>query len=230
MCLTPAGYGHWQVKIHPPCGLQDLAANVGERQHGPARPRRGVLAAKVHLLASLLPPCCYINITNCSQVRQMRFRRSLGALLPKQAKLGRTEHQANYSPSAEVQSLNWWRSALRFGLSWPPQQQVQPPAQPLLAKKCSLPSLLWGWDRWGECPKETVFSQIMMRVSVTDGSMSRALLYDRAGFSLDTKAPEQRGEWVPAWRCVVPPTLCVLRGLHPLEEGVPFSNWYKGTV
>lgn len=47
-----------------------------------------------YLLVSVLLPCCYINIMNCSQVLQMRFRWSLGAWLLKQAKLKGADAQS----------------------------------------------------------------------------------------------------------------------------------------
>lgn len=88
MCLTPARCSNWQFKIRHPWGVQ-VFPQCGQglrsrlREKGPLRLWQGVLAAKVYLLVSLLLPCCYINIMNCSQVHQMRFRWSLGASLPK---------------------------------------------------------------------------------------------------------------------------------------------------
>lgn len=102
----PAWCGNWQIKMHPPCGLWDLPQwcrgwrERGERSKGPLQWLQEVLAVTVYLLVSLLHPCCYINIMNCSQVHQMRFRWSLGALLPKQAKLGGTD------ASGKLRSLN----------------------------------------------------------------------------------------------------------------------------
>lgn len=105
---TPlARCGRWQCEVPPPRGLQGPPSEAGGLEslrrvgrQGLPRLQWGVLAATVYLLVSLLLPCCYINIMNCSQVHQMRFRRSLGALLPKQAKLERAD------ASGKLQSLS----------------------------------------------------------------------------------------------------------------------------
>lgn len=88
--LGSAGPSQWGQGPGSGGGEKEMASMVWQ----------GVLAAKVYLLVALLLPCCYINIMNCSQVHQMRFRWSLGALLPKQAKSGRAD------ASGKLQSLS----------------------------------------------------------------------------------------------------------------------------
>lgn len=98
--------------------------------------RQGLLAAKVYLLVSVLLPCCYINITNCSQVHQMRFRWSLGALLPKQAKLGRADALGKLQPLSRGTELELMKvSTHTFGLYGLHSSGIQPPVQLSLAKK-----------------------------------------------------------------------------------------------
>lgn len=89
---------------------------------GPLWLWQGVLAAKAYLLVYLLLPCCYINIMNCSQVHQMRFRWSLGALLPKQAKLGRADASRKLESHSKSITLELMKVGAHIWPWWPSQQ------------------------------------------------------------------------------------------------------------
>lgn len=108
----------------PSLCLQGLlrAGGKEERRKGPLWLQQGVLAAKFYLLVSLLLPCCYINIMNCSQVHQMRFRWSLGALLPKQAKLGRTDASGKLQSLSRSTKLELMKVGAHIWPRWPSQQ------------------------------------------------------------------------------------------------------------
>lgn len=94
----------------------------GERRKGPLWLQPGVLAAKVYLLVSLPLPRCYINIMNCSQVHQMRFRWSLGALLPKQAKLRRADASDKLQSLSRSTKLELRKVGDHIWPWWPLQQ------------------------------------------------------------------------------------------------------------
>lgn len=83
---------------------------------------QGALAANVYLLVFLLLPCCYSNIMNCSQVHQMRFRWSLGALLPKQAKLERADASGKMWSVSRSTKLEM-NEGQCFHLAWWPSEQ-----------------------------------------------------------------------------------------------------------
>lgn len=93
----------WCMQTPPQCGPG--TGNICNQSKGPVRLGQEVLAAKAYWLVSVLLPCCYINIMNCSQVHQMRFRWSLGALLPKLAKLAAADAAAKQQSHGESTKL-----------------------------------------------------------------------------------------------------------------------------
>lgn len=122
----------------------------GERSKGPLWWLQGVLAARVYLLVSLLLPCCYINIMNCSQVHQMRFRWSLGALLPKQAKLGGTDASGKLQSLSRSTKLELMKVGAHIWPWWPSQQWDAVPCL-TLAGQGTVSALVCGRiDRMGQ--------------------------------------------------------------------------------
>lgn len=157
----------------------------------------------------------------------MRFRWSLGALLPKQAKLGRADASGKLQSLSRSTKLELMKVGDHIWPWWPLQQWYPVPCLTLTCQKVLSAFIFVGMGQMGECPKEIVFApQIIMRITmmvVVDGPCCMVV----QGFSLKVKAPDQRDKWRLTASCIMLPTLCTLHGLHPLQEGAPFANWHS---
>lgn len=162
----------------------------------------------------------------------MRFRRSLGALLPKQAKLGRTDASDKLQSLSRSTKLELMKVAAHI---WPRRPSQQWDLAPCLTLACQevLSAIIFGgigvmsWVSQGNC---LLPSNNNENKNKNDSSHGLALLYGWVGFSLNTKSPEKRDQWGLTSPCVILHTLSTQHGLQPLEEGTPISKWHKGTI
>lgn len=192
MCLTLARCGSWhcEVTVGPPQWDRGLGRK-GERKK-PLWLQQGVLAAKFYLLVSLLLPCCYINIMNCSQVHQMRFRWSLGALLPKQTKLGRTDASGKLQSLSRGTKVELMKVGTHIWPCWPSQQWVSAlcltlACQEVLSAFTFVDMGQMGWVSQGNCvlPPDNDENK-------NDGCHGSSLTAWLCRFYLGHEAPEQR--------------------------------------
>lgn len=184
----------------------------------------------------------------------MRFRWSLGALLPKQAKLGRADASGKLQSLSRSTKLELMKVGDHIWPWWPLQQWYPVPCLTLTCQKVLSAFIFVGMGQMGECPKEIVFApQIIMRITMMV-VVDWALLYGCARFFPDSEGSRSKGQMkadsilyyasytvYPAWAASLTgrSTFCQLAQSAPkmarsapciISEGVNFSNPHKNAL